>query len=111
MENILPSVIKSLQLQNLYTPVFDGSGKYNECLGPSKNLQLTDKLIKFHGTLKLNFQQHGIVTGHTVAFHNIITVSNIRIKLFFIRRINLQIYKSLDMIPQKHRIQFCMESS
>ncbi len=46
-------------------------------------LQLADKLVELNGTNKKALNEHGVITGNAITFHDIVDLFNIGIKFLF----------------------------
>lgn len=81
----------------------------DQCIRPAVLLELANKLIKLRGALEQYLQKHRIISGHTIALHNILTLLNIWIKLLLILRYHLKIDKRFDVISHHLRIDLRMK--
>ena len=67
----------------------------------SKNDAMRHEL---NGTNKKALNEHGVITGNAITFHDIVDLFNIGIKFFFLNRLNLEVDERFDRISQKRRI-------
>lgn len=76
----------------------------------SKSLQYIDKMIQLHGGLIGDFDEHGIISGHTVAFNYIGDRLDKWIKFLFLIGFHTQINKCLNSISKGFIINLCMKA-
>ncbi len=77
--------------------VYDGR-ENDQCFGFAELLQFPDELIEPGGAWEQDLQQHGIITGDTVAFDDAVLLADIRIEGFLIPQADFQIDEGLDAI-------------
>ena len=61
-------------------------------------LQLTNKLVKLNCADKKALNEHGVITGNAITFHDIVDLFNIGIKFFLLNRLNLEVNKCFNRI-------------
>ena len=69
-------------------------------MGAAELLQMVDELIQFLGGAEQHFDEHAVVAGDAVAFHNLGTLLDVGVKLRLALGVHIQIDERLDHVAQ-----------